>query len=494
MRSSFFATAALLFVGLVSSARAQTQAIPYQGKLFQDGRPANGSYDLRYSLFNSETLPTPVATLDQAAQGVTNGFFSTALDFGPLGVVWDGRDYWLEVLVRTNNSTAGFESLGGRRALLPVPYALFAGKAGELVGMVGNAKLASGIDAGKITTGDLAAARLSVGTGHTLTGVGASIAGGQQNTVSGDYSFLGGGFGNTNSGQGSFLGGGYGNTVSGVLSLLGGGDRNTVSGPYSFLGGGQLNTSSGNHSFLGAGALNTASGNESFLGGGSDNTASGGYSFLGGGYGNTNSGDYSFLGAGYGNTNGGYYSFLGGGSGNTNSGNYSFLGGGQVNTASGLRSMVLGGERNKAQGITSFAAGTRAEALHDGAFVWADSTDAVFPSTVANEFAVRATGGFRLVAAVDGDGVPTHVLTYDASGLFINGVPVAMQGLIPTSTRIPGANVTSPKLPASVGASGTIADGSVTAEARIQTLEKQNASLEARVAALEALVKSAAQK
>ena len=291
MRSSFFATAALLFVGLVSSARAQTQAIPYQGKLFQDGRPANGSYDLRYSLFNSATLPTPVATLDQAAQGVTNGFFSTALDFGPVGVVWDGRDYWLEVLVRTNNSTAGFESLGGRRALLPVPYALFAGKAGELVGTVGNAKLASGIDAGKITTGDLAAARLSVGTGHTLTGVGASIAGGQQNTVSGDYSFLGGGFGNTNSGQGSFLGGGsvntvsgllsflgggerntnsgysaflgggYGNTVSGVLSLLGGGDRNTVSGPYSFLGGGQLNTSSGNHSFLGAGALNTASGN-----------------------------------------------------------------------------------------------------------------------------------------------------------------------------------------------------------------------------------------
>lgn len=404
MRSSFFATAALLFVGLVSSARAQTQAIPYQGKLFQDGRPANGSYDLRYSLFNSATLPTPVATLDQAAQGVTNGFFSTALDFGPLGVVWDGRDYWLEVLVRTNNSTAGFESLGGRRALLPVPYALFAGKAGELVGTVGNAKLASGIDAGKITTGDLAAARLSVGTGHTLTGVGASIAGGQQNTVSGDYSFLGGGFGNTNSGQGSFLGGGSVNTVTGILSFLGGGERNT------------------------------------------------------------------------------------------NNGGYSFLGGGIGNTASGLRSMVLGGERNKAQGITSFAAGTRAEALADGAFVWADSTDAVFPSTVANEFAVRATGGFRLVAAVDGAGVPTQVLTYDASGLRINGDPVAMEGLIPTSTRIPGANVTSPKLPTSGGASGTIADGSVAAEARIQTLEKQNASLEARVAALEALVKSAAQK
>ena len=156
--------------------------------------------------------------------------------------------------------------------------------------------------------------------------------------------------------------------------------------------------------------------------------------------------------------------------------------------------MVLGGERNKAQGIASFAAGTLAEALHDGAFVWAGGGNGVFPSTVANEFAVRATGGFRLVAAVDGDGVPTQVLTYDASGLFINGVPVAMQGLIPTSTGIPRAHVTSPKLLASGGASGTIADGSVTAEARIQTLEKQNASLEARVAALEALVKSAAQK
>jgi len=61
-----------------------------------------------------------------------------------------------------------------------------------------------------------------------------------------------------------------------------------------------------------------------------------------------------------------------------------------------LRSMVLGGVQNKAQGTASFAAGTRAEARHDGAFVWAGRGNVVFPSTVADEFAVRAPGGYRL--------------------------------------------------------------------------------------------------
>jgi len=36
--------------------------------------------------------------------------------------------------------------------------------------------------------------------------------------------------------------------------------------------------------------------------------------------------------------------------------------------------------------------------LHDGAFVWADTTETNFPSTATNEFAVRATGGIRLNA------------------------------------------------------------------------------------------------
>ena len=46
-----------------------------------------------------------------------------------------------------------------------------------------------------------------------------------------------------------------------------------------------------------------------------------------------------------------------------------------------------------ATGLYSFAAGRRAHALHDGAFVWADAQDADFSSTTDNQFAVRASNG-----------------------------------------------------------------------------------------------------
>ena len=48
------------------------------------------------------------------------------------------------------------------------------------------------------------------------------------------------------------------------------------------------------------------------------------------------------------------------------------------------------------QGLNSFAAGRRAKALHDGAFVWADATDADFASTADNQFNIRATGRVRV--------------------------------------------------------------------------------------------------
>lgn len=56
-----------------------------------------------------------------------------------------------------------------------------------------------------------------------------------------------------------------------------------------------------------------------------------------------------------------------------------------------------GGDGNLAGGSYSFAAGRRAQATHQGAFVWADSTDADFASAAANQFSVRAGGGARLL-------------------------------------------------------------------------------------------------
>ena len=42
------------------------------------------------------------------------------------------------------------------------------------------------------------------------------------------------------------------------------------------------------------------------------------------------------------------------------------------------------------------AAGYRAKALHNGSFVWGDFNEADYSSTAANQFRVRATGGFHL--------------------------------------------------------------------------------------------------
>ena len=45
-------------------------------------------------------------------------------------------------------------------------------------------------------------------------------------------------------------------------------------------------------------------------------------------------------------------------------------------------------------------------AAHDGTFLYADSNDCDFHSAAADEFAVRATGGVRLVTAIDSSGNP----------------------------------------------------------------------------------------
>src|SRR5439155_1451868 len=70
---------------------------------------------------------------------------------------------------------------------------------------------------------------------------------------------------------------------------------------------------------------------------------------------------------------------------------------------------------NSAAGRGSFAAGSGAKALHDGAFVWSGfAVPSNFASSTTNEFAVRATGGVRIVSAVDFVGAPLAGVTLPA--------------------------------------------------------------------------------
>jgi len=123
-------------------------------------------------------------------------------------------------------------------------------------------------------------------------------------------------------------------------------------------------------------------------------------------------GNYSTVGGGNGNTAGDNEATVGGGLNNTASGQESTVGGGNTNQATGQYSTVPGGANNLASGKWSFAAGRRAQATNQAAFVWADSQNAPFASTNKDSFNVRAEGGVNFATsgtgiAVDGQPVLT---------------------------------------------------------------------------------------
>ena len=95
------------------------------------------------------------------------------------------------------------------------------------------------------------------------------------------------------------------------------------------------------------------------------------------------------------------YSAIGGGVYNrigTNSARATIAGGGLNQIGDNAdHALVLGGSDNEVGDGASYAlaAGRRAHANHEGAFVWADDTDADFESTATNQFSVRAGGGAR---------------------------------------------------------------------------------------------------
>jgi hypothetical protein len=112
---------------------AQGSAFSYQGRLNDNTNPANGIYDLRFTVYDSANTPGNLIAgpMTNAATRVANGLFSVTLDFG--ADVFTGRGRWLEVAVRTNGGGA-FTALAPRQPLLPSPYAVMASSASNLLG------------------------------------------------------------------------------------------------------------------------------------------------------------------------------------------------------------------------------------------------------------------------------------------------------------------------------------------------------------------------
>ncbi len=384
-------------LALANVARAQGTAFTYQGRLNDGANPANGIYDMRFTIYDAAVAGAVVgAASDTNGVPVSNGLFTVTLDFG--AGLFTGPARWLEVGVKSNAVAGPHATLTPRQALTPSPYAVYAGGAQTATtvatGGVNGAAIAasavgtSAIADGSINTIDLSPPMLN-GTFWRLNGNAGpgSYLGSTDNqpvevrannqrvlrlepgpsspTLVGGYS------GNASSGvQGGFIGGGgaagalntlsnhYAAIVGGLLnkavglgSFVGGGTEHDVTGDYGAVAGGFRNSASGYASAVVGGVENSGYGSDAFVGAGGGNLAGGNYSAVVGGLRNKMfpGGDYAFTGGGYENWMSGAanYAVTAGGKNNTNTATFATLGGGTTNEVSGNAGVVAGGARNE---------------------------------------------------------------------------------------------------------------------------------------------------
>jgi hypothetical protein len=315
---------------------AMGAAFTYQGRLEDGSGPFNGACDLKFSLYDAAADGTRIDdTKTLPGVEVRQGLFTVLLNFG--AGAFDGQERWLEIEVRCPAGTGDYATLNPRQPLTAVPYALYAASAGGGTG---------GGDSWSLT-------------GNSGTTPGTNYLGTSDNKalelkVNGQRALRL----EPNTESPNVIGGYSGNSVAWGwgATICGGG---------------------------GSGKVNHVVASYGTVCGGSDNTASGGHATIGGGASNEALGDWSTVGGGHLNI-----------AHNT----VATVGGGTNNEAIGWYATVPGGRANIAGGDYSLAAGRRSQANDAGTFVWADSTDADFASTGANQFLVRARGGLRLVS------------------------------------------------------------------------------------------------
>jgi hypothetical protein len=144
---------AVFFLAAALNLPAQGTAIFYQGQLNDSGSPASTNYDFRFAVYTAVTNGSSVSlSLTNYAVPVANGLFTVTLDFGPgvfNGTV-NGSNYWLDIGVRAIGVT-NFTALTPRQPILPVPYALFATSASNLLGGLQSTQLVGTISSSLIS-------------------------------------------------------------------------------------------------------------------------------------------------------------------------------------------------------------------------------------------------------------------------------------------------------------------------------------------------------
>lgn len=134
-------TFSLSFNAALGTASAQgTTAFTYQGQLHDSGTNANGNYAMIFALYDAGTNGNQIGSPITTSATLANGLFSVNLDFG--AGAFSGTARWLDITV-TNGGAA--QTLSPRVQVLPVPYALYAGTAGNVTnGAITTAQIAGG--------------------------------------------------------------------------------------------------------------------------------------------------------------------------------------------------------------------------------------------------------------------------------------------------------------------------------------------------------------
>ncbi len=121
MKKAAILFAVVAWFGATIAVPAQSTDLTYEGRLDVAGTPANGNYDLTFSLFDSSTGGNQQGTvITNIATAITNGLFIVNLDFGN---EFPGTPRWLEIAVRTNGGGT-FTALSPRQPITSTPYAI----------------------------------------------------------------------------------------------------------------------------------------------------------------------------------------------------------------------------------------------------------------------------------------------------------------------------------------------------------------------------------
>jgi hypothetical protein len=202
---------AAFYSSLILPAAPLGTAFNYNGRLIDGSGPANGRYDLRFVLYDASVGGSQAGSIvTNTSVVVSNGLFSTAVDFG--GGIWEGTPYWIELGVRTNSNPDDFTTLSPRQRVAPTPYAIFASEAGEAASLItgtysnvvtfnnasstffgaftGNGSGLTTLNASRLTAGTVPEARLSANIARlnsNQTYSGAVILSNTANIISGTF-------------------------------------------------------------------------------------------------------------------------------------------------------------------------------------------------------------------------------------------------------------------------------------------------------------------